>query len=205
MTTTTTTALTGEIVDGLTQLPHSGLRVPHTRLHVTSYRGIETGRGVAFTATLRLGNIPVGTIENPGNGGATWLDFHDHRAYGPAQFNEFVAACRYDSGRDVGEEDVLTDLTTEYEIGQAIKRAEAGVNKRAVMRWMEFIHNADGPVGEPFPNDFRTCNKALALMFRDVLVKQMQGQVLSDYGWWELWTGERWERLTKPVVGAANS
>ncbi len=110
----------------LVLLPHSGLRVPHTRLAVTSLKQLQTSRGVAFTATLRLDGRVVGTIEDQGNGGGPMFEPRHGAGFGHAEFAAFATRCRTSwGGNDV--ESVLGDLVDEYDTGRIVARnAKAG-------------------------------------------------------------------------------
>ncbi|MFI7608476.1 hypothetical protein ACIBTV_25450 [Micromonospora sp. NPDC049366] len=194
-----TTPTTTELIE----LPHSGLRVPNTRLHVTSYRALPTPEAEAVTATLRLDENPVGVIQNRGEGRPTWIDYHDTGAFGPDQFDQFVAACQYASGTHVTDQDVMRDLIAEFETRRRLGRAAK--DEYTLVRRMEFLHEPGRSAAErlayqPFPYEELAYPIAFTVDRREQLVDELEARPVSEHGWWELWTGERWERITKPAV-----
>ncbi|MEU7802671.1 hypothetical protein AB0B10_25765 [Micromonospora arborensis] len=203
MTNTTTTTTGAEAAGGeLIQFPHSGLRVPHTRLTASRLEQSETSRGVAFTATLLMDGTPVASIENRGCGGATWATFVDRKAYGEREFDEFVQACRDAAGEPVSDEQVLQDLVTEHQYSAWLR--ELARRGRTIVRWMVRGHDGDGkPVGDPFPMQERSCRLYPGEAWRQALADGLVKHASGDHGWWELWNGERWERLPAPRTAAA--
>lgn len=95
--------------DALILLPHSGLRVPHARLTVTSLKQFEMSRGVAYTATLRLDGTIVGTIENEGCGGETMFQPRPGAGFGYDELNAYAGQCHTVGGWN-STESVLNDL-----------------------------------------------------------------------------------------------
>lgn len=94
-------------------LPHSGLRVPHTDLHVTAARSLLGTDGEMLNATLRLKTRVVGYLLNEGRGGATFFQ-STGAGFGWRDLEAFVAACRNPAGQPVPEEHVLDLLVDEY-------------------------------------------------------------------------------------------
>lgn len=189
-----TITVTAEIV-----LPHSGLRVPHTRLTASDYRGTPTDEGEAFTATLRLDDVPVGTINDRGDGGATWIDFHPGSAFSGGLLDAFASQCRSAGGAQVSAEDVLHALITEYEYGLMLSRARAR-DGWTLARQMEYVLDRDGqPKGEPYPRQVFPCTNRHP-SDRYLLAHALNRRAGSMHAWWQVWDGQRWDDLTKPLA-----
>lgn len=103
-------------------LPHTGIQVPHDRLRVTSLRQVDVGRGIAWSAPLRQGRTKLGTINNRGDGGPTMFDPENDNARRTVA--AYVEQCRTADGQPLDEEDVMDELTAEYEWARDIVRAE---------------------------------------------------------------------------------
>lgn len=185
--------------DTTTRLLHSGLQVPAPHPYaVTGYSGHRTPDGVAYTATLRKDGRIIGTIENSGHGGPTTFYPKDRATYGYDELNAWVAQCRDADGNAAYPESVLEDLVTEYEIGREVaKLAKVG---RTMLRLMDYFWGSDDrPIGAPFMSNSATATaprtEALRASLRDSVVARYG--IGSEYGWWQIWTGEAWEDLTE--------
>lgn len=182
------------------RLPHSGLTVPHTGYAVTSYREHPTPDGVAFTATLRLNNTIVGSIENDGHGGPDMLLPHTATGYRAtmAGLEEFAASCTDARGETPSVEYLLGDLVTEYQTGRDIRRAA----KRGhhLLRLMQDYEGDDGPMGWADEAAITEVPPALAAD-----PQRLRAHLLGDprlapdaLSWWQIWdagTG-RWNDTT---------
>jgi hypothetical protein len=99
-----------------------GLRVPHTRLHLTNVRYPTSGTALAFTATLTLDGQRVATVSDDGAGNIALdppnvADTHDGlRAY--------LARCRF-QGTPLSTPRLLRALADEHRLDQAVAQAEA--------------------------------------------------------------------------------
>jgi hypothetical protein len=123
----------------LTALPHTGLRVPDTRLSVSRLHQVQMHRGVAYTATLRLDTTIVGAIENEGTGGPTMFIPRNRTDFGDAHLDAFATACRTATGATPDVEQVLEDLITEYDTARTLRRA-AGKG-RTLLRQVGHIYD----------------------------------------------------------------
>jgi hypothetical protein len=172
-------------------LTHTDLWVPHTRLRITALRQHATDNGVAFTAEVALDNTLIGTIDNDGNGGATWLRANTGHIIG-RQFRDYIDGCRRD-GHRVDEEDVLNALIDEYVTDQIIRHAHR--NGTAVVRLLDnngrvlnLLSIGDTP-SDPAERsttvaDLHTCHGH------------------PDGAAWEIWSGTRWQHLDHhPATG----
>ncbi len=128
--------------EALILLPHSGVRVPHTRLAVTSLKQVQMSRGVAYTATLRLDGRIVGTVENEGCGGETMFQSRPGAGFGYADLDTYAAQCRTVGGA-TSTESVLNALVDEFDTARLVaKAAKAG---RITCRLLSRI-SVDSPV-----------------------------------------------------------
>ncbi|MDG4795029.1 hypothetical protein [Micromonospora sp. WMMD1082] len=116
-------------------LPHTGLRAPHDRLHVTD---LQAAPGVPSTSvvTLALDDAPVAEALTSADGShlsrlSAAFDHNDWAAY--------LTGCRQ-HGQPVSETQVLDALITEFQVGQAARRAAAD---RAVLTR---LLDADGTI-----------------------------------------------------------
>ncbi|MBD2829859.1 hypothetical protein ID875_20970 [Streptomyces globisporus] len=175
----------------LIKLPHTGLHVPHDRYTLADLRQMLTRCGIAYNATVREGERYVGTIENQGNGGGTWLipaSAADRQAV-----HDFATICRME-GEPLSEEDVLDHLVTEHETAQEVAKCE---KKRAsLIRGTE----EDGmpaamlTVGIPPVWLDRADSPFLPKIVRDLKVRD------PDVAVWEFWTGGDWKQLDLSTV-----
>jgi hypothetical protein len=193
----TTPAATAQPATGLVTLPHTGIRVPDAALHVTSYRELPTPDGVAYTATVRWGTTPVGTLHNEGNGGPTSYWPAAGSTFDPRRLAEFVAASRGADGQPISEEELLEDLITEYENVQHVTAAtRAG---RSPVRLRAPLGVGDGLGEVYYIAERRTTAKITTPGQRDALADQLRRVAVVDGAWWQLWTGQAWEDLTTPT------
>ncbi len=174
-------------------LPHTGIRVPDATLRVTAYRELPTPHGVAYTATLRWGNIPVGTLHNEGLGGLTTYRPAAGTPFDDARLDAFVAASRTADGQPFTEEaTLLEELVTEFENVEHVTSAtRAG---RSPIR-------LQAPLGDGLDDIYytalrNTVPKVTTPAQRDALRAALTWPPEVDGGWWQLWTGQAWEDLT---------
>jgi hypothetical protein len=99
-----------------------GLRVPHTRLHLTEMRYQPVSTGLAFTATLALDGQPLGTVTDDGAGAIT-LNPADLTATHDG-LRAYLANCRF-QGSPVEMPRLVQALADEHFLGQAVAQAEA--------------------------------------------------------------------------------
>ena len=159
-------------------LRHTDLTVPHLRLRVTSLQHLERNSGIAYTATLSYDGVPVGTIDNDGNGGQTWL-IAANSARRAANLDEYFAACRLGDSTP-GEDRVLDALINEYDFDQQIA-ALTGIGGTLARLYL-----ADG-------------GYTLALAEADPYrpAERLLEQLRSDFpdlaeGTWQIWDTDRW-------------
>jgi hypothetical protein len=181
----------------LVTLPHTGIRVPDANLQVTSYRELPTPDGVAYTATVRLGRTPVGTLHNEGIGGLTSYHPATGSPFGHRQLAAFVAASATADGQPISEEDLLEELVTEYENATHVATAvRAG---RSPLRLRAPLGEGDGLDDVYYTAERATTAKLTTPAQRDALVAQLRTTAVVDGAWWQLWTGHTWEDLTAPA------
>ncbi|MET8823967.1 hypothetical protein [Streptomyces rochei] len=175
----------------LIKLPHTGLHVPGNRYTLADFQQMTTRCGIAYNAAVREGERCVGVIENQGDGGGTWFypaTAADHRAV-----HDFAAACRMD-GEPLSEEEVLNHLITEHATAQEV--AKCARRRESLLRGYE----EDGlpvitiAIGAPPVWLDRPDSPFLSRLARDLKVSD------PDVAVWEFWTGERWKRLSLPVI-----
>ena len=180
----------------LVTLPHTGIRVPDPRLRVSSLRQLPTPDGVAYTATLRLGRTPVGTLHNEGRGGPTSYHPAAGSPFGHRQLADFVAASRTTDGQPLTEEDLLEGLVTEYDNTKHVAAAtRAG---RSPLRLQAPLGAGDGLADVYYTAHRTTAAKVTTPAQRDALVAELRRREVVDGAWWQLWTGQRWDDLTAP-------
>jgi len=179
----------------LVMLPHTGIRVPDPILRVSSYRELPTPDGVAYTATVRLHRIGVGTIHNDGNGGPTSY-FPDSNVFGHRQLADFVAASRTADGQPISKEQLLDELITEFENAEHVAAAtRAG---RSPVRLMAPLGAGDGLADTYYTAHRDTAAEVTTPAQRDALTAELRRRAVVEDAWWQLWTGQRWENLTPP-------
>ena len=181
----------------LVTLPHTGIRVPDANLRVTSYRELPTSDGVAYTATVRLGRTPVGTLHNEGMGGLTSYHPATGSPFGYRHLAAFVAASRTADGQPISEEDLLEELVTEYENATHVAKAvRAG---RSPLRLRAPLGDSDGLDDVYYTAERATTAKVTTPAQRDTLVAQLHTTPVIDGAWWQLWAGHAWQDLTEPA------
>jgi hypothetical protein len=181
----------------LITLAHTGIHVPDPALQVTTYRELPNPDGVAYTATVRWGRTPVGTIHNEGTGGPTTYWPAAGSAFGHRRLAEFVAASRTADGQPLTEEVLLDELITEYEnVEHVTAAARAG---RSPVRLRAPLGAGDGLDELYYTAERRTAAKITTPGQRDALVDQLRRVAVVDGAWWQLWTGQAWEDLTTPT------
>jgi hypothetical protein len=174
----------------LTQLTHTRLRVPHTRLSITRYRELPTVDGVAFTATLRIDGEPAGTIQNEGVGGMTTFHPNGNGRFGALDLAQYAGLCRSAAGLPVREEFVLDDLITEADTSDFVARTVAA--GRLPVRLVLWTTAA---------GDYGQLDHANTAPIRDDddlhrLREQLLAEPCPAGGWWQMWTGTTWHNLT---------
>jgi hypothetical protein len=168
----------------LIALPHTGLRVPHTRLRVTGYREIRTPGGVAFIAALHHAAQRVGTVANAGYGGGTRLQNTYVRVFTGRDLRAYAAAARTPRGHAATEEEVLDALVMEATTdgfvagcvrGRLTALRQVGYIDPADPTYLAVGHTAAGGTPEYLP------------LHTD-----------ADTGrWWQAWNGRTWRDLTR--------
>lgn len=185
----------------LVTLPHTGVQVPDPTLRVSSLRQLPTPDGVAYTATLRRGRTPVGTIHNEGMGGATSYHPSAGSPFGSRQLAAFVAASRTADGRPISEEQLLEHWVTEYEHDKEITTATR--LGRSPLRLRSPLSAADTFHDEHFDDVYYTARHATTANVttaddRTALIAELRRIPIEPGQWWQRWTGQRWEDLTTP-------
>jgi hypothetical protein len=183
---------TGELVT----LPHTGIRVPDPTLRVSSLRQLPTPDGVAYTATLRRGGTPVGTIHNDGMGGPTSYHPAAGTPFGPRQLAAFVAASRTANDQPTSEEELLEDLITEYEHAKEV--TEATRLGRSPLGLRSPLGGDNHFAGLYYTARHATAANVTTTAERTALVAELLRTPVEPGQWWQLWTGQRWEDLTPP-------
>ncbi|WP_433233931.1 hypothetical protein ACQP2H_31680 (plasmid) [Micromonospora sp. CA-248260] len=107
-------SLTGEP----TTLPHTGMVVPHAKLHVSDMRRVPGTGGTR--ARLMLGEHFIGYITST----VRFQPIHG-TSIGTADLDGYAADCRTANGRTVNVSDVLGALVREYQIAQRHAAAAA--------------------------------------------------------------------------------
>jgi hypothetical protein len=183
-----------------TLLPHSALTVPHNRYTVTSYKEHQTHDGVAFTATLRLNNKIIGTIENDGRGGPDI--FYPHTASGMREQRDaleaFAARCTDARGVTPDVELLLGDLVTEYQTSRAIARAAKRGN--TLLRLLQDHTFGDDPMGWPSPTATTETRPSGAADRERLRAHLLDDPELAPpaLAWWQIWDADasRWIDVT---------
>lgn len=185
----------GRIQTGPIVLPHSGITVPHSRLTLRKLQAMATSDGEAYTAELLWDGKPAGSIENSGQGGATfWYPF-DLGVLDRAQMDAFVAACRDENGKPMDEEFVLSSLFEETRTARDIGRLlRAGT---LPVRTLAAITGGDDELVDTFADAYYGVPGASPV--DRVAVAAQMWRKCPDAHAIEMWTGERWESLPRPV------
>lgn len=174
--------------ENLVTLPHSGLRVPHTDLHVTSTRSMQGTDGEVLVATLRLHNRIVGYVVNDGFGGPTFFQSSDV-SFGWRELEAYVATCRNPAGDPVPEERVLDLLVDEYRTTRDVTTA----TKRNLtpLRLCALLDGLTSRIGTGHARRVTT-SAHRALLSSELTRRQPPG----DGEWWQMWAATGWEDLT---------
>lgn len=185
----------------LVTLPHTGIQVPDPTLRVSSLRMLPTPDGVAYTATLRQGRAPVGTIHNEGVGGATRFSPTAGSLFGPRELAAVVAASRTGDGKPISEEELLEDWITEFEHDKEVTRAarlgRSPLRLRSPLSAADTFHDPH-LVDIYYTARHATAAKVTTASDRAALVAELARTPIEVGQWWQLWTGDRWEDLTPP-------
>ena len=178
----------------LVTLPHTDIRVPDPTLRVSSLRQLPTPDGVAYTATLRQGRTPLGTIHNEGMGGPTTYHPAAGSPFGPRQLTAFVAASRTAEGQPISEEELLEDLITEYEHAKEVTKATR--LGRTPLRLRSPLGDDEHLADVYYTARHATAAKVTTTAHRAALVAELKRTPIEAGQWWQLWNGEEWEDLT---------
>ena len=177
--------------------PHTGIVAPYLlTAHDIEY--LETGRGVAFTASLRHPELGlIGTVENRGDGGQTWFEPRDRDVFSSRDLAEFSARCRQD-GSPWHEASAVESLLaavldeTEVEWFAAWMRAHSGYLVRTYEPRTETNY---GPHhGQPQ----RYLSIAWGPATRAALVEQLNADARTradDGAYWTMFNGQMWTPL----------
>jgi hypothetical protein len=188
-------------VSELVTLPHTGIQVPDPTLRVSSLRQLPTPDGIAYTASLRRGRIPVGTIHNEGNGGATSYSPAAGSPFGPTELAAFIAASRTGGGQPISDENLFEAWITEFEhdkeVTAAVRLGRSPVRLRSPLSVADTFHD------EHFDDVYYTARhltaaKVATAADRTALTAELLRIPIEAGQWWQLWTGQRWEDLTPP-------
>ena len=176
----------------LVTLPHTGIQVPDPTLRVSSLRQLPTPDGVAYTATLRRGRTPIGTIHNEGNGGATSYSPAAGSPFGPRELAAFVAASRTADGQPISDENLLEDWITEFEhdkeVTAAVRLGRSPVRLRSPLSVVDTFHD------EHFDDVYYTARhltaaKVTTAADRAALTAELLRIPIEARQWWQMWTG----------------
>lgn len=181
------------------RLPHTGLHVPDATLSVAAYRQHQTRDGVAFTASLRVGNKKVGLIENDGHGGETGFFPGRPAEYGYLEIGEYAALCRTEEGETVTVEDLLNELIEEQQAAKWVTKNTG--QGQVVLRQMDYVlvGDDDVPVAgfPPRPTQMVTARQPQTEAHTRELAKQILTKYeTSKYAWWQMWNGGGWHDIT---------
>lgn len=102
-------------------LPHTEITLP-TPVTVAGYDQLEMASGVAYTTTLHINGTHVGTIENDGRGGDTWL--RTTNAHRPA-WKALIKGARNRHGDPMDEEELCERLVDEADLQQQFDRRQS--------------------------------------------------------------------------------
>lgn len=142
-------------------LPATGVTVPaEPVLVLTAVRKWRAIDGEGFVATVRVGDAKgrvLGTIEQEGHGGGTWLRPADAR--GRVEFDAYVEACKTANPEHFGftaDETVCNDLFEEHDLAKRLtaarKRGTTALRK-GTDRWNPDVSYDEflAPGFNPFP------------------------------------------------------
>ena len=182
----------------LVTLPHTGIQIPHTRLHTAAVKTVDTNDGQAYTARLHLDGRQVGIVSNDGNGGpTTWQPLPATSAqFGPRQMAAFADACRDEDGQPIAEEFVLAHLIEETQNADAVNRImRAG---KVPVRTRGAIIDHDDQVLGTYTAALGDVPGGWAERL-DLLSTEMWRERPAAHAI-EMWTGHTWQRLHKPTT-----
>ncbi|MDG4834174.1 hypothetical protein O7627_33455 [Solwaraspora sp. WMMD1047] len=169
------------------ELPHTGLRAPHDRLHVTDLQTVA-GTPPTSLVTLALDDTPVAEARTSADGAHLSLP---SATFSRGDWAAYLTGCRQ-HGRPASQTQVLDALVTEYQVGQAARQAAA--DGAVLTRLLD----ADGtilllrPVW-PAPRDHLARRRlGQRLRLRD---PHPRGHL------WQWWTGTAWHHLAS-VTGS---
>lgn len=189
----------GQATAAAITLPHTGLRVPHTRFSVTGYKELNTHDGVAFTANLRRDNKTVGLIEQGGHGGPTMWQPTDSTRFGWRDMEAFAADCRTADDEQADVERVLDELVEEHQAARALARTlRAG---QTPVRVNVAYYNGDEPIGA-YAAEYLGLTGGEVKPDRYPAVAQMLAtrRPVGKHDYWQIWTGSQWVRLPSPAA-----
>ncbi|TDB91215.1 hypothetical protein E1264_02690 [Actinomadura sp. KC216] len=166
------------------ELPHSGLSVPHTDLHVVSLREAMHAYGVSFTAVIAVGQRVVGVAENDGRGGPTSFQPGASNVFTWRDMEDFAAQCRH-GGEPVDVGGVLDCLVDEYDLARRI--ATATRLGRTLIRAV---------VMDRYPTNVVEVDPPATDAQRAALIAHLADVPVPDGARWEIWDGHRWTTLT---------
>jgi hypothetical protein len=172
----------------LVALPHTGLRVPHTRLGITGYRELVSACGIAFTATLRLDTAPVGVVFNEGSGGATSYHPHSGSRFTGRDLVAFTVSCRTASGQQPDVESVLDNLVSEDRTARRVNRLTR--RNETPLRLVTLLLD-DGP------DLVEVGHASAAPLTTDDQIRRLAGELAESDPpepgeWWQRWNGHTW-------------
>ena len=180
------------------RLAHTGLRVPDRSLSLSAYKEMATSGGVAFTANLRVDKRTVGLVENEGHGGGTWLRAYDPRVFGDQHLAEYAGRCRTEEGATLSVENLLDELVDEHDWTRKVTAAQR--RQQVQLRLMDHTTDIDGkrsPDFQPYPHAAIRCTMPSSPQRWDRLAKALlRSDPPGPHGWWQRWTGERWQDVT---------
>lgn len=182
----------GSGADVVVVLPHTGLRVPHTRLTAGLARHRAVGARVGFDAVLYFDREPVGLITNP-HGNMTLFNPTQSGPISNDDLIRFAAQCHDERGGPVTDETVLDLLIQEREAADTVEwwLARSRTPVRVLMP-IKPLGNDHGhvkglPVGVKAPTDPE---------WRGAIVRALHHKrPLAEGEIFQIWTGSVWEDL----------
>jgi hypothetical protein len=182
----------GAEADALVVLPHTGLRVPHTRLTAGLARHRVVGERVGYDAVLYFDGEPVGLITNP-HGNMTLFNPTQTGPINNADLIRFAARCHDERGGPVTDEAVLDLLIQEREAADTVEwwLARSRTPVRVLMP-IKPLGNGHGhvkglPVGVKAPADPEWWGAIVRALHHK--------RPLAEGEIFQVWTGNAWEDL----------
>jgi hypothetical protein len=172
-------------------LPHTGLRVPHDRLRVTSVAlpPIPEGRTAGLRVSIEADGREAGSFEGSTSEGLTFHPTGD--ALGHEGWQQFVAECRW-HGQPTDQQQVLKSLIREHLLEQEIASAET--QGQVLVR----VRDTDGELlgsgawaGTPSMRHPATQDAIAALTAMHAPEHPHAKQFI-----WEYWNGRSWRHVT---------